>query len=303
MIKAFTTLGLSFLLTSFQFFHRAECFPKNSLSFPADAKSSSGLSKAEYDTVLDEFEAVMTLETSRVDNGALLVIERKWDNSEVNAMAYQSGNYRYVSMFGGLARHPNTTTDVLRLVACHELGHHIGGAPKKASGGIWGWGGASWASNEGQSDYYASMKCFRRLVIEGRKNNLAVAGPDLSIFPANEVQYAKNECAKSFSDSLDQEICVRASMGGFSIGLLFSSFSSNGPVISLKTPNPRVVSSTDDNHPQSQCRTDTYFQGAVCEVSYRNDVSTSDANFGTCNRKDNHTRGLRPLCWFKPSRT
>lgn len=306
MLKAFIIFSLTIFTTSFysthdhnhnsDHQHTSNCFPENDLKFPADQKSAGGISKEEFNLVLDEFEAVMNLEVSRVD-AARLVVERRWETADVNAMAYQSGSYRYIVMYGGLARHPDVTSDAFRLVACHELGHHLGGAPKKLGGY---WGGSSWASNEGQADYYASLKCFRRLVIEGRKLNQAVAGPDLSQYPETELNYAKAECAKSFTNSDDQEICVRATMGGYAIGRMFASFGSTTS-ISLHTPNPTVVTRTNDNHPESQCRTDTYFQGAICDVSYRNDVSNNDERYGTCNQKDNHARGLRPLCWHKPS--
>ena len=49
------------------------------------------------------------------------------------------------------------TVDGMALVACHEMGHHMGGAPK-----IDGWYGSSWATNEGGADYYGTLKCARR---------------------------------------------------------------------------------------------------------------------------------------------
>ena len=65
-------------------------------------------------------------------------------------------------MFGGLARHKLVTPDGFALVACHEMGHHLGGAPRRGG----------WASNEGQSDYYATTKCARRIWAED--NNAAI---------------------------------------------------------------------------------------------------------------------------------
>ena len=62
-----------------------------------------------------------------------------------------------------------------------------------------------------------------------------------------------------------------------------------------------VVTKTDDNHPAYQCRRDTYFQGALCDEDYRTDVTATSEVTGTCHGSTNHTRGLRPLCWFKPS--
>jgi len=61
-------------------------------------------------------------------------------------------------MFGGLARHETMTPDGFATVVCHELGHHLGGVPKKFS-----WFGNSWASNEGQADYFGIMKCLRKM--------------------------------------------------------------------------------------------------------------------------------------------
>jgi len=73
-----------------------------------------------------------------------LVIDKHWEDGTVNAYASENGNNDVISMFGGLARHPAITPDAFYLVACHEIGHHLGGAPKK--------GNTQWASNEGQAD-------------------------------------------------------------------------------------------------------------------------------------------------------
>jgi hypothetical protein len=67
------------------------------------------------------------------------------------------------------------------------------------------------------------------------------------------------------------------------------------------TPDPKVVTKTDDNHPAYQCRLDTYFQGALCEKAFTEDVSASSEVTGTCHGSTGQTTGLRPLCWFKPS--
>jgi hypothetical protein len=58
-------------------------------------------------------------------------------------------------VYGGLARHGEITPDGFALVLCHEIGHHLGGVPRYS-------GANGWASNEGQSDYFAATKCLRR---------------------------------------------------------------------------------------------------------------------------------------------
>ena len=105
----------------------------------------------------DRFNAVIDLaekayqEVFKSKGRRLVVVERKWSSGTVNAYAYQRGKTSYVAMFGGLARHPAVTADGFLTVVCHEIGHHIGGYPFVNS----------WASNEGQSDYYATTKCLK----------------------------------------------------------------------------------------------------------------------------------------------
>jgi len=197
------------------------------------------------------------------------------------------------------------TTDALRLVACHELGHHLAGKPY--------WeerdpdnptqfiaGSESWAASEGESDYYASLKCFRHLIIEGEKNNYEMKSPNLNKYPNEEINYAKQRCSESFTSQQDLRICLRASLAGLTAGQIFKSrFAFKEP--SLKTPTAKTVIKTNYKHPEGQCRTDTYFQGALCEVSYRNSVHKDDPSKNVCSRKQNYTVGVRPRCWFNPS--
>lgn len=293
-------------LSSFHVAHRHHtfCFPENDMSFPENGRTSGGLSKAEFDLVLDEFEAVMQFEVNSVENGAKLVVERLWNNNSVNAYAIPYGIYRQITMFGGLARHPEMTVDVLRLVACHEVGHHLAGRPywperNPSNPNLYIDGTESWASSEGESDYYASLKCFRHLVTEGQSMNLAIAGPDVSLYESSEYAYAKTMCEAQFQNSLDRTICVRASMAGYTAGRVFKGFSTQP--VSLKTPSTAVVSKTDFKHPAGQCRADTYFQGALCEVSYRNRKDKDDPNYNTCSTKNGDKVGVRPTCWYKPA--
>ena len=143
--------------------------PENDLYIPSSVKSINGITKEEFDKAIDEVEHIYAPIVSSL--GGNLQIERNWDDGTVNAYASQSGKTWKVAMFGGLARHATITKDAMALVVCHELGHHIGGAPKKGAaagtGGGW-WGGQtsgsaiSWASNEGQADYFATLKCLRK---------------------------------------------------------------------------------------------------------------------------------------------
>jgi len=259
---------------------------ENSMYIPVGAKSAGGLTEEQFNRVIDKVEKVYKPIIKEM--GANLVIERKWDDGTVNAYARQSGSTWHVAMFGGLARHETITEDGFATVVCHEIGHHIGGAPKKSS-----WWGSSWASNEGQADYFGTSKCLRKMM-ENEDNATIVANMDI---PA----HVTKKCNANFTNAEDITMCQRGSMAGLSLANLFRSLRNLSQELKFTTPDSNVVSSTNHNHPAPQCRLDTYFQGALCDVDHNTDVDQDDALIGTCNRVDNYVDGVRPKCWYKPS--
>ena len=286
----FLTLLLAFSLTlSGNVFACSEdgssgFLPDNDLFIPAHAKRVGGITEAQFNAVIDKIEAIYAPIVSNM--GGRLIINRKWNDGTVNANATRLGGWN-VNMFGGLARHEAITEDGFALVLCHEIGHHLGGAPKV--GGFFN----RWASNEGQSDYFATLKCLRKAFMND--NNAQIARKLKA--PKTLVQ----SCVKAWGNLQDSALCVRNGMAGKSVAALFAALRSQ-PEASFDTPDRRVVSSTDDKHPAHQCRLDTYFQGALCEASFNEDVSQSDEVRGTCHGRLGHTEGLRPLCWFKPKK-
>jgi hypothetical protein len=90
-------------------------------------------------------------------------------------------------------------------------------------------------------------------------------------------------------------------MAGLSVAKLFQALRNSTVEPKFDTPDSKVVTKTDDNHPATQCRLDTYFQGSLCGISFHEDVSSSSEVNGTCHGTTGHSKGLRPLCWFKPS--
>jgi hypothetical protein len=272
--------------------------PENDLYIPVYTKGiKSGITEEVFNKTIDQVLEVY--EPIIANMGKKLTVERNWTDGTVNAYASQSGNNWKVAMFGGLARHNTITADGFALVVCHELGHHIGGAPKKggAGGGGW-WGGTggalSWASNEGQADYFATLKCLRKAFIND--NNIAI------VSNLNAPKMVVDACQRATkNDREDTALCVRTSMAGKSVADLFQVLG-RLPATSFNTPDAKVVSSTDHNHPKAQCRLDTYFQGSLCDISMNEDVSNSDEVKGTCHRSLGYKTGTRPLCWFKPSK-
>jgi hypothetical protein len=106
-------------------------------------------------------------------------------------------------------------------------------------------------------------------------------------------------CADSFSGSA-RALCARTATAGMSVTALFKALHHETTDPRFDTPDPSVVEQTDDSHPATQCRLDTYFQGSICKKPVSEEVSDDDPATGTCTRSQGFDAGLRPLCWYKP---
>jgi hypothetical protein len=261
----------------------------NNLSIPVGLKAlvSTGITEVAFNKVIDKVTKIYA-PIVKLKGGNLSVV-KKWTDGTVNAYAHRDGSNWYVSMFGGLARHPEMTEDAFATVVCHELGHQIGGAPKKVDPTA----GSSWASNEGQADYFATLKCLRKVFASERNVDVV---KKLKV-PANIAKM----CTNNFSNSEEAAVCIRTSVAGLALGNFFRVLSGSKTPLSISTPDKKVVKVTFDSHPDSQCRLDTYYQGSMCDKSVSEDVSDRDENIGTCTKRNGDAIGNRPLCWFKPS--
>lgn len=247
--------------------------PENDMKIPVGDVRARGIDEAMFNGVLDRVERVYGPIVAA--KGAQLRVVRKWEDATVNAYAQQFGKVWQITMFGGLARHAATTEEGFMLVACHELGHHIGGHPK-----------SSWATNEGGSDYYATLKCMR--IMYGEAEPLG---------PVDAV--AEAGCSAQFPGA-GRNGCRNGARGGQSVAFLFQALRNSPTPPKFDTPNPTVVERMYNQHPETQCRLDTYYQGALCTAALGTDVG-SDPNAGTCTASNGHSVGLRPRCWYKPS--
>jgi hypothetical protein len=273
---------------------QASIVPKNDMYIPVrnsfEKSMLIGVSdEAEFNKVIDSIEKIYS-PIFKEKYESTLKIFRKWEDGTVNAYAKQSGKIWEVHMFGGLARHEATTPDGFMAVICHEIGHHIGGAPK-----INRWGVSSWASNEGQADYFATSKCLRKYFEKDSEETIKRYESKAQ----GERLYAKKVCDKANSSLLESAICYRSALAGKSLAVLLGTLGGT-PNVSFKIVDNNVVTKTNDKHPKAQCRLDTYFQGALCDKDHNIFPSQKDAATGFCNRKDAYQVGIRPLCWLKP---
>jgi hypothetical protein len=252
---------------------------ENNMWIPAGAAFANQMTKRTFHQIIDRVESIYAPIIKNMN--FQLIINRDWESGTVNAYASQTRNEMHVAMFGGLARHPVITNDAFAAVVCHEIGHHLGGAPRKVLRS-----GPYWASNEGQADYFAMTKCFRKYL--SYEDNM-------NIDPK-----VKTYCHRVFPNKEESAICQRNAMAGLSLATLFQDSRGEELKPSFSTPDPAIVNATDDRHPATQCRLDTYYQGALCDVDDTIDFDASNPRIGACNRIDYYSVGIRPLCWYKP---
>lgn len=247
---------LSALIMSAPAIAATSCFPPGhkmgrSIDIAADAISHANFNKA-IDKVYNHYAPIVKAK------GYNLVFNRAWDDDTVNSDTDTEGRDWVINSYGGLARWPGMNTiAAYAFVACHELGHHMGGAPLFSDSGPWGGGGPA---VEGEADYWAAKECMKAI---GYSMSTIVAG------------------GTSLAD-------VLADLGG-------------EPKPSKTKIDTSVVRRTYEDHPESQCRLDTYLNGAACPM--RGVMSESNPRVNSCYgypTKKTYAIGDRPRCWFAP---
>jgi hypothetical protein len=261
--------------------------PANLLHLEDNINNVNQVTESDFNDVLDEVEDFYFPVVAR--HGARFSVNRKWNDSTVNAYANQSNGTYFITMFGGLARRNEITKDGFQVVACHEVGHHLGGAPKYPG---------QWASNEGNSDYYATHACLKALW----QDDFVFGNPDPTQDkdPEPTGDLATDLCNSAWDAYLDRAICIRSVKAGISTATLLSALGNQG-VPKIETPDSTRVSRTSDTHPKGQCRLDTMLAGALCTQQWDIDVIPVKSELAeyTCMRSEGYTLQARPECWYR----
>jgi hypothetical protein len=180
-------------------------------------------------------------------NDETLNVNRKWDDSTVNASCGRFWGSVTVNMYGGLARREEVTPEGFALVLCHELGHAYGGAPLIST-----WNNMS---AEGQSDWYGAKECLRKVLPNLEENDQSYA---------NVTPYVEEKCAGIAEvDSVDYKVCLRSMSAGVSLGKLLATLK-KVDVPQFDTPDLTIAEETMLSYPKTiQCRFDSYIAGAL----------------------------------------
>jgi len=290
-LKRLKILIFNMALMSVSLVH-ADCFPSNDLSYPVSRRKSlssvESINEFQANQIIINFKSILKNEVRR-QLGKEIIVSLDWENPKVNASATLDDNDNpVISIYGGMVRHPDLTVDGLYAILCHELGHHLGGAPKKKRGYS---DKLSWSSAEGQSDYYAATKCLPLIF------NNSMLSPKIDMLAqTKELATTELECGNDLT-------CTRILLSGYSVAKVFATLRDyfNEPSLTLRDRN--VVWETDTGHPHPQCRLDTIRSGALCSVSPALPFDSLDPHIGSCYEYKNDQEaelGARPRCWFNP---
>lgn len=250
-----------------------------------NTSAHAALSEQEFNQTLDRFEALYTPILSR--SGLQLKIVRDWKSPVLNASGGITGKSVVIYAFGGLARVADMNLEMFHLVYCHEFGHAIGGEPLIPHET----GDTRVASTGGQADYYAASVCMK-LLLQGQDNVEFVKHITLS-------PVVKNICGKSAASLKLAARCARILTAAEQTGAYLAKFAGTAPV-SFVTPDKTVTIATQyQNHPNTQCRLDTFLAGTLCAYEPAG-VNTSDIALAHGRCEQPRGAASRPLCWFKP---
>lgn len=208
--------------------------------------------------------------------GRTLVIEGLWER-DGSAVIFDGQGVFLVRIAGGMARLPVMTQDALALAVCHEVGHLMGGAPRQR------YPLTSWVAAEGQADYFATLKCARRVFTDPRSSAFT------------RITTVDPVVRRACPDAL----CERSAMAGASLVQVLVALKA-GATPRFETPDTSAVALTLDSYPSLQCRLDTFFQGALCARGVDENVSGGDPAAGSCTAGQGHGVGRRPRCWYAP---
>lgn len=227
-------------------------------------------------------------------NNKQLIIDIQWDEAKVNAYATTDDNNNpLIRVTGGMANHELLTPDGLALILCHEVGHFLGGEPKKLRGRSTK---RSWSSAEGQADYYANAVCLKKLFkLLPEFQHVADAK---SIHDSNEKSNnsTQSRYINEINQLCDTPLCHRIALASLNVAKVYATTGFYERELSLIYPDESTVYQTLYSHPGPQCRLDTLIAALRCENSEELTFKLNDPISGACDEPDFR----RPRCWYYP---
>ncbi|MFG1482733.1 hypothetical protein ABMA79_11990 [Halobacteriovorax sp. HFRX-2_2] len=180
-------------------------------------------------------ESVLSIYDQQLPQGKNRQVDINWESKTLNAsVGYKrhSESVRF-SFHGEFVRKNKLTKDAFALIACHEVGHIIGGHPKVMP--------TQKYSSEAQSDYFATNECLKKYFASNSSDNFEMAGIS----------------AENLSECKQDKSCLRGLSAIRDASVIYP-----GSNINSKSDHVSKVTIFND-YPQSQCRVDTLKAGLL----------------------------------------
>ncbi|MEY4064312.1 MAG: hypothetical protein RIR26_520 [Pseudomonadota bacterium] len=258
-------------------------------------RTDSHLSSSEYKALVETIFEEFLPDSHRHD--ARISLQFHENSSGTGAFTWRKDGGRTweFHFYDGVLKIKNMTTDVLTLIVCHELGHHLAGYPFKEE--------STWSAAEGQADYFATQACVPRLWQHDSDKN--------AVFAKRVGAESKKECDASFLQQPRRDICYRT-MTALEAARFYEG--RNERVLpDLRRSDGNVVNRTQTDHASAQCRIDTQKAGAICAREFdfsfvpgirfpaKNSIeSEMESALSVCSGADFPLSAQRPRCWFAP---
>lgn len=279
-VKLLSSLSIIIsLITSVAYGDVESCFSSEQ-RFPVQ-KNSLMSDESLYLEILDKFKRKFSPLVEKT-YAKKLKVEYRANEDRVNAsITRDDDNNPLMIITSGLIMFPQMSPDGFVSILCHELGHFMGGMPKKFRGRS---SKLSWSSAEGQADYFAATKCLP-VYFEGERANERLSEK----LDKDQVDELFHICS--------EPLCMRVVHAGLEMNKVFAKIKKYGSIPSLKKKDHGQVSRTNFKHPSLQCRLDTIVNGAQCDVDIAEGFSDEDPRVGAC---VGEVKGARPRCWYNP---
>lgn len=203
--------------------------------------------------------------------------EGNWESKTNNMYAKKekvppyNWNKWTIQVHGGLARRVQMTKEGFILGLCHEIGHLVGGYPTMDY---------TQYSTEGESDYYATHVCARKVFKEWAKK-----------YPLKKLGLTVDVCEKYFDTPEEKDICIYSVFAAKSLSELLYVLNREIRTPDIELTDAHKVKLTYQLHTPSQCRLDTYMAGILCDKVWDDKVIPTNKN-AVCRN--------RPACWYAP---
>lgn len=199
-------------------------------------------------------------------NDIIIQIHSNWEINFPAASTERSTDYEItknkrpiewdISILSGYFRDIDGGFDVHLLVLCHEMAHHLGGAPYKVDDN----GVIRWASMEAQSDYWAAKTCMPNFLKKFPK----YLKQRTQIHPEID-----RECSREYYTWFNNfKYCLFTSQAALQLAKIHdNNRSPSEPIteaVNPETPEALIATQMDRNsYPSNQCRFDTSFAAAL----------------------------------------